>query len=284
MLTFQELGGSPVEKYTLEDFSATREFLVPWEHRGDFAVAVFGTSSASGKKTRVTYPGRKDVYAASLRFEPFDPGSVNIRVLENLKTDAVDYDGSYAKAVVEYRTVDSRERSDGPLNEEGTSITYRMAVESAAVELPPAAWAWGNGQAVSAETSLVKSIPETIHYVTWSNVVDPPWNEIMSRQGTINNATFLGCEAGTLLFEGAEANKLYRRGAELDEGPSSFVWAIKYAFREKAVKSGGGTRGWNHVYRPETGLWEIVRNGTNYLYDSSDFNTLFRTVLPDDVP
>jgi len=282
MLTFQELGGSPTEEYTLGTFSAKRRFLVPWEQRSEFALAVFGGTKS---KDRLTYPGRKDVYASTLHFEPFDPDAICVREMADLKKDAVHYNGSFARATVNYHTIDSQERGDGPLNEEGTSITYRMVVEPEEVELSPTAWRWNDtNQSVSGNVVLRKSVPATIHYVTWSNVVDPPWEAIQARQGTVNNASFLGCPAETLLFQGAEANKLYRRGSELDEGPSSFVWAIKYAFREKAVKVGVVVHGWNHVYRPETGQWIPVVNGPAKLYDSSDFNTLFHAALPDDVP
>lgn len=285
MLTFQELGGSPEEQYSHDGFHATRSFLVPWEQRNEFAAAVFGTAGDSTSNRRLTYPGRKDVYAYKLRLEPFDPSAVNVRSMADLKTDAVDYNGFYAKAVVDYHTLDSKDRLDGPINEEGTSITYRMAVESEETLLPSTGWKWQDSStSLATEIVLAKQVPTTTHFVTWGNVVDPPWDKITARQGTVNNAVFLGCAAETLLFKGAEANKLYRPGSGLDEGPSSFVWAIKYAFQEKSVKMNGYTYGWNHVYHPETGRWTIVTHGYSRVYDSSDFNVLFRTVFPEDVP
>ncbi len=114
--------------------------------------------------------------------------------------------------------------------------------------------------------------------------MNPPWDRITAKQGTVNNALFLGCRPETLLFCGAEANKLYRPGYGLDEGPSSFVWAIKYQFSEKAVKMNNNTYGWNHVYHPETGQWTKINHGTATLYDASDFNSLFHAVMPNDIP
>ncbi len=285
MLTFQELGGSPKETYSFDGFQATRTFLIPWEQRNEFAVALFGKASDSGKNNRLAYPGRKDVYASRLHLEPFDPTSVNIRDLNDPKTDLVDYNGSYAKAVVDYSTLDSNDRNDGPINEEGTSISYKMVVESTETLLPSTGWRWGDTvTALPDDIALLKQIPQTTHFVTWSNVSNPPWELITARQGTVNNAVFLGCAAETLLFRGAEANKLYRPGSGLHEGPSAFVWAIKYAFSEKTIKMNGRTYGWNHVYHPETGIWTVVNNGMSRVYDAGDFNSLFRTVFPVDVP
>ena len=284
MLTFQELAGSPMEQYSSDGFTAHRQFLVPWEQRSEFAMAVFGSSSQKESERRLYYPGRSDAIAWKLRFEPFDPSAIGIRDLENLKTDFADYNGSFAKAMIDYHTEDSTDRSDVPLNEEGTSITYRMVVDSTETSIATDGWKW-NGTTISIpeDTPLLKRIPMTTHFVTWSNVVTPPWERISVRQGTVNNATFLGCAAGTLLFEGAEANKLYRRGSGIEEGPSAFVWAIKYAFREKSVKFGGQTFGWNDFYRTDNGTWNCVKYGSKTLYDYSDFNRLFESVLPEGI-
>lgn len=285
MIPFQELGGSPTERYTSEGFKATREFLVPWEQRNEFASVVFGIGSSSANVSRLAYPGRSDVYAYELRYEPLDPDTVGVRELKDPTTDIVHYNGSFARAKVEYRTLESIDRLDGPINEEGTSITYRMVIESEEIEIPSQGWTWGmTGMTLANDIVLRKSIPHTIHFVTWSNVVDPPWEEITRQQGTVNNATFLGCAPETLLFQGAEAHKLYKPGVGLEEGGAAFTWAIKYSFREKSIKSDGGIFGWNHALLSQTNQWLIVRNGNTRIYDSSDFNDLFRSVLPEDVP
>ncbi len=276
MFTFQELGGSPHEKYTVDGFSATRRFLVPWEQRTEFAQAVFGTTE------RLTYPGRSDVFAYTLDFEPLEPDMIGVRTLENLKTDLVDYNGSFAQAVVKYAVSTGSERSDVPLNDEKTSITYKMVVDSEEVTLPAGGWKWADTYgAIPAGTQVVKKLPITEHVLTWSEVVDPPWEVITSLQGKVNANPFLGCSAGTLLFRGAEANKLYRRGAGVDEEPASFVWAIKYTFRERAIKMNGVVYGWNYLYRETTSTWvNVINTMQANLYDKGDFSTLFHTVQP----
>ncbi len=275
MLTFQELGGSPHEKYTLDGFSATRQFLVPWEYRTEFVQAVFGNSTQSLSERRLVYPGRTDVFATTLNIEPLEPDMIGVRTLANLKTDLVDYDGSFAKATVKYAATDGNDR-DVLQSDDGTSLTYRMVIDSDELMLPTGGWTWADtNTAIPSTTELLKKIPVTEHVVTWSEVVDPPWTAISVCQGKVNTASFLGCAAGTLLFRGAEANKLYRRGAGIEDDAASFVWAIKYTFRERSVKMNGQVYGWNHCYRESSGNWILVRNGSSSLYDSGDFASLF---------
>ncbi len=275
MLTFQEIGGSPKEQYSSEGFTATREFLVPWENRNEFAQAVFGSSD---EPRQLPYPGRKDVFAWKLRFVPFDPAAVSIGDMRDPKTDYVHYNGSYAKAVVDYQMSDNSSRSDGPINEEGTSITYRMVIDSVEEPIPANGWRWRNTDApIPLDTALVKRIPMTTHFITWSSVVSPPWNTITAMQGTVNSAVFQGCAVGTLLFEGAEANKLFRKGSGLEEGPSAYVWSLKYAFQEKAVKFANNVYGWNDVYNMANGSWQSIVQNNATLYGYGDFHRLFQS-------
>ena len=123
---FKELGGSPVEQYGLDGFSARRKFLIAWEDRDAFAAEVLGIAVSHGGTTWAQYPGKPSVFAVRLRYEPFDPESPDVKSLGELTEGLNSYSGSFAKAVVDYRTVSFRDRDDGPVNEIGTHLTYRM--------------------------------------------------------------------------------------------------------------------------------------------------------------
>jgi len=281
MLAFQELGGSPHEKYTLDGFSATRQFVIPWEQRVDFVHAVFGDSTQPLVERRLVYPGRSDVFADTLDFEPLESDMIGVRMLANLKTDLVDYNGSFAKATVRYSTTDGKDRNDLPVGEDGTSLTYRMVIDSEESLLPPGGWVWTDTNvAIPIGTEILKKVPVTEHVLTWGQVINPPWTAINICQGKVNVATFLGCPAGTLLFRGAEANKLYQRGTGIVSAPIPFAWAIKYTFRERSVKMNGQVYGWNHFYREGGGNWVPIQHGSSSLYDSGDFDSLFLAEPP----
>ena len=204
------------------------------------------------------------------------PDGPQRQVLTSLTEGLNSYDGSFAKAIVKYETVNELDRPDGPENEEGTQISYRMRFSGEYQPIGPGGWSWSDTSvALPADQPLARWIPMTEHYLTWYKVVDPPWAVIHAQQGTVNGAEFLGCPAGTLLFEGADANKLY--AGDFRSGPSPFCWEIKYLFRERSVKHGGNVYGWNHFYREDPAGWVEIGNGSATMYDAGDFNALFES-------
>jgi hypothetical protein len=113
--------------------------------------------------------------------------------------------------------------------------------------------------------------------LTWHQVTHPPWQSIRELQGKVNATEFLGCPAGTVLFEGAEANKLFRAG--LAEGPSTFCWQIHYLFRERSVKHDGQVFGWNHFYRENPAGWAELTHGADRVYDAGELGLLFQSAV-----
>jgi len=276
-VSFKELGGSPAEQYGLDGFSARREFLIAWEDRNAFAAEVMGRASEHGGSVSVHYPGKTSVFAVKLRYEPFDADNPDSKTIAELTEGLNSYSGSFAKAVVDYKTITPRDRDDGPENERGTYISYRMLYAAEFQTITARGWTWSDDSSIPApdDLNLVKRIPITEHHLTWHQVINPPWAAIHALQGQVNAGEFLGCPEATLLFEGAEANKLYRAG--LETGPSEFCWEIHYLFRERSVKHGGQVYGWNHFYREKPAGWVELTNGTHRLYDLADFSTLFQS-------
>jgi len=276
-ISFKELGGSPVEQYSLEGFTARREFLIAWEDRDAFAVEVLGMATEHGGRTWVNYPGKTSVFAVKLRYEPFDPDNPDLKSLAGLTEGLNSYSGSFAKAIVDYQTVNQRDRDDGPDNETGTYLTYRMLFSADYQTISPRGWMWDDDPSITVpdDLEIIKRIPVTEHHLTWHQVVDPPWAAVHDLQGKVNSAEFLACPAETILFEGADANKLFRSG--FDAGASEFCWQIRYVFRERSVKHGGQVYGWNHFYREDPPGWVKLTNGTDPLYEPADFTTLFQS-------
>lgn len=279
-VAFRELGGSPVEEYALEGFRARREFLIAWEDRDAFAGEVLGLAGGHGGRIWVQYPGKPSVFAVKLRYAPLDPDGPDRKELADLAEGLNSYSQSFARATVEYRTINPRDRDDGPQNELGTHLTYRMVAAAALEPLVPQGWQWSDNPSLPLSGTMVvsKLVPTTEHHLTWHQVVNPPWGAIRELQGTVNQLEFLGCPPGTVLFEGAEANKLYRAG--LEAGPSAFCWQIHYLFRERNVKHAGQVFGWNHFYRDDPPGWVELTNGAAGVYDLADFAPLFQSANP----
>lgn len=275
-VAFRELAGSPQEQYDVNGFSARRELLVAWEDRDALAIEILGEAAQHGGAFWTTYPGKPSAFAVSIRFEPLDADRPDRKTLSTLAEGLNSYSGSFAKAVVLYKTVNELDRDDGPDNEEGTQISYRMRHSAEYREIGPGGWSWvDNSNPLPTDRPLAKWIPMTEHHLTWYKVVNPPWETIHALQGTVNEAEFLACPPGTLLFEGAEANKLF--AGDLASGASPFCWEIKYLFRERSVKHGGAVFGWNHLYREDPPGWVEATAGSNKMYDDADFNLLFQS-------
>lgn len=277
---FKELGGSPVEEYSLAGFRAKRKFLIAWEHRDAFAAEVLGVATSFGSSTWVHYPDKPSVFAVRLRYEPFDPDNPDAKAIPSLTEGLNSYSNSFAKATVEYETVNGQDRTDGPTNEAGTQLTYRMCFAAEVEPLLPRGWQWEDDPSllVPDDLSLAKRLPVTEHHLTWHQVVHPPWEAIQNLQGTVNAGVYLGCPAETLLFEGAEANKLYRAGLESEI--SAFCWQLHYVFRQRAIKHRGAVYGWNHAYRENPPGWVRLTSGGAWLYDRTDFSPLFQSGVP----
>ena len=269
----QEIGGSPKEQYDRGGFSAERAFLVPWERRQEFIEAVF---NASSPKTLI-YPGQSQTVAVRLKLEPLDPDAIELNSVQDIATDLPGYGGSFLKATIDYESIADNDRDDLPDTPSGSWLTYRMEIGAVEEMIPLADWTWSDqlGPALPNDYNGVKRIPYTEHHVTWNQVAGPPWSAIARLQGTVNDAAFLGCAPGTLLFDGAVGYKLYKKGDTISETPSSFTWQIRFVFRERSIKSGGQVYGWNHFYRQSPAGWVELTNGPKKLYDSGDFNELF---------
>jgi hypothetical protein len=275
-VAFKEIGGSPVEDYASGGFSARREFLVAWEDRDAFAAEVLGQAAQYGATPSLNYPGKTSVFATSVRFEPFDPDNPDPKVLADLAAGLNSYSHSFAKATVAYRTLTLRDRPDGPDNEPDTQLTYRMQCDVECLAISPRGWQWADdpGLTVPEDLQLVKTVPVTDHFLTWHQVVRPPWDTIRTLQGKVNAGTFLGCPEATVLFRGATANKLFR--STFEAGASDFCWEILYAFRERAIKFDGQVYGWNHSYRDDPPGWVELTHGSDRMYEPADLSPLFQ--------
>lgn len=150
----------------------------------------------------------------------------------------------------------------------------RFATE--VLPMPGRGWAWQDapGVPVHDDLNLAMTIPVTEHHLTWHLVADPPWAAIRDLQGKVNDGAFLGAPAGTVLLEGADADKQFQ--TRFDEANPELYWKIRYIFRERAIKHGGAVYGWNHYFREKPPGWVEILAGGHRLYELADFSPLFQ--------
>ncbi len=273
-IIFHELAGSPIEEYLPSAFRAQRRFLVPWEDREKFAQTVLGQVREFGAIPAASYPGKPGVVARRVRIRPLEPATLRPQMLRDPTAGLNDYSGSFAEVSVEYEWLAEDFRPDMPVQSPGSPLSYRIDCFEEVMELASEGWRWDgpSGPQLSAGGVLRKTVAVSEHWITLRKVLRPPWSLISELQGKVNAGEFLGYLPETLLFVGARVSRLFP--GTLDQGPSEFVWEIRYKFLERAVKCQGQVYGWNHVYRGDAGSWSKPWSGGGFLYDLADFTPL----------
>jgi len=280
-VAFKELAGSPVETFGPEGMKANRRILVGWEQRHEMVVELLGSAYEFGGLGQAGYPDCPGAVAVRAALEPWPPAPDEQAEFDDITSQLNSYSGKYALIVVEYEVLHSpSDRATLPQPQEGTFLTYRMDLGAEYTTLPSESLSWLSDCAIPVPPDAVPAIrvPMTVHRVTWHRVVNPPWAAIRACLGTVNDATFLGADPETVLFDGVTAEKQFLGVDELRQ--PGFGWQIGYVFREMAIKTGGNIYGWNHRYRPlpqqDPGWDKLVDQHGNTLYRTADFNDLFQ--------
>ena len=283
-VAFKEFAGSPVETSGPDGMTAERVLLCAWDDRRQVVEQLLGDGYEYGGRGRARYPDRPDVVAMRTRCEPFTDDVVP-QVLSELTEGLNRYNG-FAKVTVDYELLAASDRDDLPDAEDRTFLEYRQDFGRETMPLSGHGLTWQGSSGVPVPPVSVPSIriPIVAHHLTWYRVLNPPWQAIRNSVGTVNGASFLGAAAGTMLFDGATAEREFVR---IDAfGRPELAWRIGYVFREKAVKTAGGNIvGWNHAYRSlpvDSPGWDrLVDSDGNPLYQSNDFSLLFRYASTD---
>jgi len=278
-VAFKELAGSPVENYEPEGMKAERQLLCAWDDRGALVQELLGDGYEFGGTSRAQYPEKPGIVAMRARCQPF-ADDVTPQVLNELTEGLNSYSG-FAKVTVNYELLLPADRDELPEVEDGTFLTYRMDFGGEYTEISGHSMAWETEAEAPVPPEAIPTVrvPIIEHHVTWHRVVNPPWQAIRDGVATVNSGAFMGAAAGTVLFDGATAEREFIRLDELAH--PELGWRISYVFREKAIKTGAGNIvGWNHRYRSlpadDPGWDELADANGNRLYRSSDFTSLFQ--------
>jgi hypothetical protein len=280
MVNFCELAGSPVEEYGPEGMRAQRNLACAWSQRSALVEELLGTGYEFGGRGRAEYPDRRYVVAMRVKIRPFvdrpnEAGQFNA-VAEDLNTYEL------AELTVDYELLPFATLPQLPEPEADTFLTYRMDFGGEYQALPAYAFRWQDKpeERPSADVHLTQRIPIVEHHITWHRVSSPPWETIRDAIGTVNNASFMGAAAESVLLDGATADREFIFLDELAE--PQFGWRLNYVFREKTIDLGGGNvGGWNHRYRAlpkDDPAWDRpeLADGGALLYPQRDFTPLFR--------
>jgi len=237
-VAFKELAGSPTETFGPEGMRAERRFLCAWTDRHALVEELLGDAYVFGGSGRKAYPGKSSVVAIRVRLEPAENDLVEQQI-DGLGDGLAAYHG-FARVTVDYELLAPSDRADLPVVEEKTFLTYHMEVGHETLTLAgnDLVWPGNSSAALPSDADGAIALPFARHRLVWHRTLAPPWAAIRNSTATLNTAEFLGAPAGTLLFEGATAEREFLRIPDLAD--AEFAWRLEYSFRENSLVTTAG--------------------------------------------
>lgn len=269
-----ELAGSNGSEHAIGNGnSSVRTFVVAWSARLATAESLLGTA----------HPQIPYAWCQSVKIDPHpaDPQASG-GDLDPLTT-AIGY--SYAKLTATYAT-DWSVAAIWPTDITAPSIRADTTLQISGsgsgefMRLPARSTRWEDatpGYATDpmphedspAGRFLVRSQDITLH---WNYVDDPPIDRFDGLQGCVNDDTYLGKPAGSLLFAGYEFSESTKAAII-----APMCWAVRVTLQCRRISVGVDEYGWNHEYREDG--WHEVRmfDGTDWVprYTPADFSDMF---------
>jgi hypothetical protein len=284
-IAFEELEGSPVIRVSEQGTVADRVFRVAWDDWPAFARLLVGSYETAASSfvfvPPMEFPGLPNLVVAELVVEPLDRGHPRGDAVTALHSGTNAYPHGGAKVTARYRTsfdVAGPSHPQLPAIPPGTYLTYSAELGSELRVLPGRVWHWNaspDNPPLSPDQNPALVTPTASYRLAWRRVALPPWSAIRGLRGKVNDATFLGAPAGTVLFLGATVERMF----QFQE--TGGFWTIAYAFSERTVELSTGAKvGWNYQYKeqPVSGQhWvSIADDSGNPPYLSGNLTQLFQ--------
>jgi hypothetical protein len=276
---WQEQAGSPKEFFGQDGFTAERIYRVPWSRREEAQVALIGDGlSIGGSFSQMGYPDRIGVVCEGITVKPQDGIAIDSpATLTDPETTLSSY-AEYAIITARYKTI-AVDIPDLPSVPEGY-VDYSESSGKEAIFISNSALRFASATTqvpADADDQFINFQYVTERTYDWVNVSDPLMDVTRNLIGHVNDAEFVGCEAGTLLYEGTRKRKRFY----YNPSPSTATqyWTLSHTFRIKRIvdENGAFVGGWNYVYDPETPGWQEVQlNNGGKPYPESDLNPLFQ--------
>ncbi len=297
-IPYKLLEGFPKGKVG-EGVSLTEEILIQASDLTQFLIESF--SHVTMVVDRLVYsqgrqcPGAPGRYTTDVGFEPFEPGKPS----DPFGTDSSAPDGTYAQFYKCSITFGPRNQgsSDGSSDDvkDFLEVTADAEADFLAVEQANSIARWENAKAwtdpntgiayavgallpvKSPNQSITKLVIEMGWNVNWKRVSWLALPTLVTRMracaGKVNSSIMPllhNADVETIVFKGWTIRKQY---AWTDEDQPPVTLDMK--FSEKRVVEDGEVKGHNHLYRPETGLFERYLINGEPLHALADLNYMW---------
>jgi len=278
---FHELAGSGASHHSIDQAnSATRYFLCKWSDRTTFIEELATLQHPEwGPECAIN----------SIAVEPFSPQQPPSVVVNDPTTDDVSYlqNAEFNCLITAQYNTDFSLAPwpcdiDKPTIPAGTELVMRTRASSQVIRIPPRKFLSADNpnknpagyvpEPDGQEGRII--LPTTEFQLQWYYVDEPPiatWEE--DYVGRVNESTFLGAEAETLLFVGFDIEPSTQF---LISDP--FCFTVTCHFRKRRIVDGSDIYGWNHEFELQGWTRVQMRDGNNSAvdrYQKVDFADMF---------
>ena len=272
--------------YGLVSQERTWSYAQGWQAEQVFCLPfIGGFTITGGTNVDGIYTGVDDF--VSTNYLVFYPGSTLLQVTKITDKPWMEGDIVYPGGMsvsrrvtfsysIVYLTVPWPDNIDQPVYAAGTTLKLKSHYAGQHLTIPPAAiQPNNNGPAPSPNTHLSQYLALAEFVVEWDRVTDTADLDFSDLIGCVNEDTFMGCDPGTLLCQGApQENSTILNPAD----PLAWKTSVTLKQRKIIVSDGpnAGVYGWNDWYNPSTQQWEALTltNGQPP-YDSATFAGMF---------
>lgn len=272
----------------------------------DYVADLLGTSFAAGsgvvQGAAQTFPGKPWLILDDVGYEPHgDEASGGIDYFGNAIDDLDDFgvmqprNGykftlSYSTPTFDQGTLADPGNQDLPPLPTDTFLTVKVDLGMDILATDKSGFEWdrpgsGGVATLGVRTEVAAFVPTETLTLTWHRVPFPPWTYIRQLRGMLNNDTFLGHQAQSVMYLGLSGQREFQVNGTRQ-------WQIDYRFGIKEVPytdpSDGLTyyAGWNEFRRKDPAAndpeWQqIISKQNGYpLYNTANLNLLFTSETP----
>lgn len=288
-VSFEELTGSPRVRITDGKFSATRRFKIAWSDTIAFTGELLGYYSTDGGGSwtytpPVAFPGVSQAIANDVDIAPFPEDGISTPASTSLATNT--NQPPYAIVTATYTIKDYAQnaapRQNTPEYPDGTFLTINQTVGGEFLTVPGRAFKWdGTDEQLPADVNPGIFVPSEQITLVWERVPERriPFAEIRKQCGRVNENSFAGYSAGTVLFLGAQFNRQFQISGDV-------LTTVQYSFsvtaRQPTDTSDEDPKGWNYSYKEKASADEhwvkivSVDDGATPYREDGDFDSLLR--------
>ncbi len=217
--------------------TASESYFMAFTDHQQFCLEVLGESV--GVTTPVQCPYWSNQVATSVNAEPLGYHVTNVY--------------KEARVTVQYKTADYETTGDDAFRSDKLRFSGNM------LTLPGLAYKFADNTPV--ESGVGQVVPEIEFSVTWAKIATLPTSTILAAIGKVNSTLFLGANAGTVLFAGADSDNQTSMGGVSKK-------SVQYSFIFRPIE-------WNKFLNPVTGNFATITTATGaFVYQSYELNNL----------